>query len=595
MPAYLSSLANHLWQSTLFAVAVGFLTLAFGKNRASVRYGLWLAASVKFLLPFSLLAALGSEIHWRATPAPTTPVFTSAVDQISRPFGGSIQTSPSQQSRPPREPGRIVLLGVWLCGFGVVATAWARQLRRIRAALRKASPLDLRLRIPALSSPSRLEPGIVGIFRPTLLLPEGIMDRLTPAQWHAILAHELCHAERRDNLTAAIQMVVEAIFWFHPLVWWIGAQLVKERERACDEEVLLQGGDREAYAEGILKVCKLYLESPLVCAAGVTGADLKKRVEEIMTGQIAGRLNLGKKVLLGAVGFAALAGPMVIGIVQGPSLRAQSKPPETLAFEVASIKENKSEDPRAGIGMQFLPGGRFVARNLPLVVVIATAYDLPPFGSPRLTTGPSFDRGVGNARYDIEATAEKGAIPDDATVKVRQEKVRLMLQTLLADRFKMVMRRETKEIPVYALTVAKGGPKLQKAAVEEKDCSENPTGPSDPARCHAFEGGQGRGLHAPAVSIAEVASAVENFADRPVVDKTGIQGLYNIQTEGWVSMRPRPPRAPGEEPTAEDLAFADPARPTIFQIFDRLGLKLESTKAPVEVFVIEHVEKPAEN
>jgi uncharacterized protein (TIGR03435 family) len=364
-----------------------------------------------------------------------------------------------------------------------------------------------------------LEPGIVGIFRPTLLLPEGIMDRLTPAQWDAILAHELCHAERRDNLTAAIQMVVEAIFRFHPLVWWIGVQLVKERERACDEEVLLHGGDREAYAEGILNVCKLYLESPLVCAAGVTGADLKKRVEEIMTRRIAEKLNFGTKLALAAAGLAAAVTPVVIGIVEGPLLQAQSQPTERLAFEVASIKENKSEDPRAGIGMQFLPGGRFVARNLPLIAVIATAYDLPPFGSPRLTTGPSFDHGVGNARYDIEATAEKSKIPEGATIKLRQEKMRLMLQTLLADRFKMILRRETKEIPVYAVTVAKGGLKLQKAAVEEKDCSENPSGPNDPARCHAFEGGQGRGLHAPAVSIAEVASAVENFADRPVVEK----------------------------------------------------------------------------
>jgi len=90
-------------------------------------------------------------------------------------------------------------------------------------------------------------------------------------------------------------------------------------------------------------------------------------------------------------------------------------------------------------------------------------------------------------------------------------------------------------------------------------------------------------------------SGVEVFSDRPVLDRTGIRGLFNIQTEGWVPMRPRPPRPPDQEPTAEDLAFADPARPTIFQIFDRLGLKLESTKAPVEVFVIDRIEKPSEN
>ena len=69
IPDYLSTLANHLWQSTVFAAAAGFLTLAFRKHRAGVRYGLWLAASVKFLIPFSLLVALGAQFGWRTAPA----------------------------------------------------------------------------------------------------------------------------------------------------------------------------------------------------------------------------------------------------------------------------------------------------------------------------------------------------------------------------------------------------------------------------------------------------------------------------------------------------------------------------------------------
>ncbi len=115
-----------------------------------------------------------------------------------------------------------------------------------------------------------------GIFRPVLLLPEGITERLTAAQLEAILAHELCHVRRRDNLTAAIHMVVETVFWFHPLVWWIRARLIDERERACDEEVLRLGSEAEVYAESILEACKLYLESPLACVSGVTGSDLEE-------------------------------------------------------------------------------------------------------------------------------------------------------------------------------------------------------------------------------------------------------------------------------------------------------------------------------
>ena len=92
----------------------------------------------------------------------------------------------------------------------------------------------------------------------------------------ANVTHELRHVCRRDNLAAVVHMLVEAIFWFYPLVWWLGSRLVDERERACDEEVLLLGSAPQSYAEGILKICEFYLESPVVCAAGVTGSNLKE-------------------------------------------------------------------------------------------------------------------------------------------------------------------------------------------------------------------------------------------------------------------------------------------------------------------------------
>src|SRR5881409_3678285 len=104
-----------------------------------------------------------------------------------------------------------------------------------------------------------MEPGVVGLWRPIVLVPAGIDAQLTRAQLEAILAHELCHVRRRDNLTAAIHMVVETIFWFHPPVWWIRARLVEERERACDEAVLRMASDPQVYAEGILNVCRFYL------------------------------------------------------------------------------------------------------------------------------------------------------------------------------------------------------------------------------------------------------------------------------------------------------------------------------------------------
>jgi uncharacterized protein (TIGR03435 family) len=261
----------------------------------------------------------------------------------------------------------------------------------------------------------------------------------------------------------------------------------------------------------------------------------------------------------------------------------EATPPWT--FEAASVKPNKSE---ARPGIQFLPGGRFTSTNMPLQILIASAYNLP-FQSIRLSGGPDWIR---SERYDIEATAGPGAVPTGLSSKAREDKTRLMLQALLADRFKLAVRREAKELPVYVVVVGKNGPKLQRSKIEEKDCPEGPA--TFGVSCHNIQGGMGRGLHAKAVTVSDIAMFVENWSDRPVIDKTGIQGLFEVETDGWAPLRSRPV-APGTEPSAEDVAMADPTRPTLFLIFERLGLKMESQRAPVEVFVIDHVEKPSEN
>jgi uncharacterized protein (TIGR03435 family) len=588
IPAYLLPLANHLWQSTLFAAATGLLTLAFRKNRAPVRYGLWLAASLKFLIPFSLLVGIGSQLDFRTAPSATPAPLSFVAHQMAQPFTPSIPEPglPLVPPKPSRVP--VVLLGVWLCGFMTSMLPWFNRWRRVRAALRSASPLALDLPIRAMSSSMRLEPGVFGILKPVLLLPDGLIGHLTPAQLDAVLAHELCHVRRRDNLAAAVHMVVEALFWFHPVVWWIETRMMEERERACDEEVLREARDPEVYAEGLLNVCKLYLESPLACMSGVTGANLKKRIEAIMTQRVTLNLTFAKKLLLAAAGMAAVATPILIGILNAPQARGQSQQGPHLAFEVASVKSNKTADPRQ-VRWQYLPGGGLSATNVPPYVYIAEAYNIP-IQSVRLSGGPDWIR---SERYDIQATAEKGSIPAGLSRDARIEKSRLMLQTLLADRFHLTMRRETKEIPVYAVVIGKDGPKLQKSAIEEKDCPDAPD--LGDATCHGFNGGQGRGLHGKMVNMTDLVEYVSNWTDRPLLDKTGLRGLFAVETEGWQPMRQRPAREAGAEPTAEDLRFADPTTPTLFMIFERLGLKMEPQKAPVEMFVIDHVERPTEN
>jgi hypothetical protein len=210
-----------------------------------------------------------------------------------------------------------------------------------------------------------LEPGVVGIRRPILLLPDRIAECLTPEQLDAVVVHELCHVQRRDNLTATVHMFVEAVFWFHPLVWWIGARLVAERERACDEAVLTRGLRPRDYADAILNVCKLYVESPLACVAGVTGSNLRRRVDDIMVRRTGIGLSLARKAALSLATIGALVLPVVVGAVTAP-LRAQATPSEmpatdTPKFEAASIRPCDPDAPRpdgrsGGAGAVASPG-----------------------------------------------------------------------------------------------------------------------------------------------------------------------------------------------------------------------------------------------
>jgi len=268
-------------------------------------------------------------------------------------------------------------------------------------------------------------------------------------------------------------------------------------------------------------------------------------------------------------------------------LLAPAQTPTPPSFEVSSVKRNTSQDRP---GAQYLPGGRLSVHNMPLFLVIADAYNVPFQGSPQLIGGPDWLRAE---RYDIEATAESGAIPPGTSAAAARDEMRLMLRSLLASRFQLKIHSETRDLPVYSLTIAKGGPKLQKAKTQEKDCPEAPA--TFEAACHTFRGGQGQGVHGEAVSMSDLARGLANFSDRPVLDRTNLPGLFKIDTEGWVPLSPRPPRPPGQEPTAEDLAFADPARPTLFAVLEGLGLKLESQRAPVQVWVIDGAEHPSEN
>ena len=185
----------------------------------------------------------------------------------------------------------------------------------------------------------QMEPGVFGVLRPVLLLPEGINERLSAAELQSVIAHERCHIRRRDNSATAIHMFVEAIFWFHPLVWWIKARLIHEQERACDEEVLTRGVDPQVYAESILKICKLYVDSPLACVAGIAGSNLKHRIENIMRCRIGLRLGFARATLLTLGAIVALVSPVVVGMVQARVARPEVQLPSIAIPPLNFIRE----------------------------------------------------------------------------------------------------------------------------------------------------------------------------------------------------------------------------------------------------------------
>ncbi|HEX3878250.1 MAG TPA: M56 family metallopeptidase [Bryobacteraceae bacterium] len=565
----MSELANHLWQSTIFAVAVAVTAMGLRRNSARLRYWLWLAASVKFLIPLSLLVSMGGRVVM-PPDAPELPATTVLrVSTYLAPV--AVFSTPTPVVGQPHWRtglGAIWIEGmaaIWFAGSMMLLLRWFRRWRGIHKKAQDARALPIRGRLPVLSSAAVIEPGIFGLFRPVLLLPEGIVDKLTAHQFEAVLAHELCHARRRDNLTAALHMCVETIFWFHPMVWWIGARLVEERERDCDESVLKRGSQPEDYAQGIVNVCKSYIEPPLLCAAGITGADLKKRIREIMTWRGSVPVSLPRKLTLAAAGTAAICVPLAIGI-----MRAQTLPPApAYTYDAVSIHRSNPDEHGSRIGPG--PQGGMRTQNTTTMMLLTFAYGVRDY---QISGAPGW---VSSDHFDITFTPDKPEATPKQGIPLKEldafmSRNRQRTQAVLRDRFGLILRAETHELPIYALTVAKGGPKL--------------TPQEDPKRGPSLQGSKTR-ITGVGATIAILAGHLSVVLGRPVKDETGLDGRYDFKLE-WTPDSP-------EEPSPEAPITAE-AGPSIFTaITEQLGLRLESKKGPVPVYVIEKIDKPSEN
>lgn len=635
--AIVPALGNHLWQSTLFVIAAGLLTLLLRKNQARGRYWMWLAASVKFLIPSSALVAIGNHLAWRSGSAVSTTSFYVAVQEVSQPFTQSAIPPVPHVAAASASSGATshllpaILAGLWLCGFLTVLISWCVRWRRISTTVRESVPLSegrevealrrveqvtgVRKPIEMLLSRSMLEPGIFGMSRPVLLWPHGISEYLEGAHLDAVLAHELWHVRRRDNLTAAIHMAVEAIFWFYPPVWWLGARLVEERERACDEEVMQSGGERRIYAESILKVCEFCVGSPLACVSGVTGADLKKRMVHIMSEHVAQKLEFSKKVLLWVAALVVVVAPIVFGLVNATPSAAQSDSISAVLSPFTSVSVRPSQASTAVgtdqsgdksktffmtaggdaganptyagshqrmVRMFYSPEG-YTAANVTLRDLIEEAYGVQ---TDQIVGGPDW---LNTARFDVHAQVDKVRMNPANREQMEQSRIenQKRLQMLLADQFKLVLSSQNKNLSTYDLVIGDGGSKLQPA-----NSADTMMGPDDrPMGVHRLmmnqSQGQVMGFAAQGASTDVLAQQLSRQLGTPVVDKTGLKGDYDFSLQ-WA--------APRKDSSPESEAAPDASSNTslLSAVEQQLGLKLEPQSGPTQVFVIEHVVKPAE-
>ena len=616
LSAMWAALGNHLWQSTLFALSAGLLAWALRGSQARARYWLWLAASVKFLVPFSALVAMGSRLSWSHAVEGSNNGLYFVIEGLIRPFPQPPVTQPASTMFLSGLADMLpaLLAAGWVCGSVVVLVVWLLRYRKISAALRHAVPLregrevealdrlasvgGVRKKIDIFLSRASLEPGVLGIARPALVWPEGISDRLEDAHLDAILAHEVWHVRRHDNLAAMVHMLVEAIFWFHPLVWWLGGRLVEERERACDEEVLQSGSDRQVYAESILKICEFCVGSPLACVSGVTGADLKKRIVHIMTKNVASKLNFSRKLLLSVAGLLSIALPIIYGLARPAQGHAQSSSqnaaPNAAVFNSGGLHVSITPgDPGNGViqtRIIYSPNG-LMAKNQTLLELIKLAYGVQ---ANQISGGPDW---ISSARFNIEVKLDDSLVAELKKLPPERHKMEhdLLFQNLLADQFKLALHRESRLLPGYALVIAQNGPKVQPAKPGDTyaDGIKGPNGL--PAGPHRFDFGED-GFIAQALPMSFIAERLATHLNQPVVDRTALTGDYDFTLKWPQKGEPVETLVHKNAQTgAKETTVHMSAAALVAAVEEQLGLKLDPQTVPLPVLVIDRAEKPAAN
>jgi uncharacterized protein (TIGR03435 family) len=565
----------------LIAAAAGLVLFLMRIKAASARHAVWTGVALAMLL-------LPAAIVWAPkAPLPVLPrVEVTPARSMILSESGHVTGAPVLSARRPAQAPASArgseLLWVYLFGIIVFLVRLGIGTVRVKALLRGtigcASPVT------------------VGWLRPRVILPA------ESSQWPqrrlgAVLAHEREHARRRDPLWQSIAILNRAVFWFHPLAWWLERKVAELSEEACDAAVLASGYDAQGYSECLLDLARsVRLAGARIgnLGAAMPGCGLDRRIKKMLGGGVPSPGISRARMAWTAVLCAASAAIFAAGTL----VQAQSSSKDRSEFEVASVRPSnpdadggfKSKDGKGKGGLPpTLTHGRFLYSDS-LFGMIVRAYGIkgcrPALEADcaLLSGGPNW---IKKDKFDIQAKIPDGA-PEYTFTQFfagRAPQIQAMLQALLGTRFQLRVHRETKRMPIYALVVTKNGPKIKKAGAVER--TQLPDGTYFEKRGVMFQpavqpdGERVIRLNARNASMQEVAETFSSILERPVLDRTGLTGEFDFTMEY---------AADGDQAL---VALGGPELFTAFQ--EQAGLKLEATRAAVDVLVIDHAEKPSEN
>ena len=564
-----SPMAAMLAKLTLILVA-GLLGVRLARrSRASVRHAV-LAAMFGALVALPLVSLITPKIRVGLTivqekePAPTIVIpatsRTPRAEPSSQEPGGA-----RADSRVPMYRLSDWLLMGWMSGVALfllplaVGTWQVMVLRRSGLPwLRGQATVDrlaasggIAVQVELLIDESLPGPMTCGLFRPAIVLPKEAQN-WEAADLHRAIVHELEHVRRRDWMCLSMARVVCAVYWFHPLVWIAWRRLALEAERSCDDAVLANS-EATAYADqlmGIAERISRARRSPVLAMAN--RSDLSTRIRAVLDShQPRGRT--GRFAVLAAV----VASVFVLAMSSLRMVAAAQTAAETFRFDVASIRPAPPESRGSTINNA---RNIFEIRNFTIRSLIQYAYSIH---TAQLIGGPDW---TGRERFDINAKSDhvQENEADPKRMSTRDQRGRSGVRALLEDRFQLKLRQESREIPVYSMTIDKGVHKLTPSA-------------SGAGRYSTTRNNNNRILMVEGLSTKGIAEAL-NTLERPVVDETGLDGLWDFNM------------------TWSDSLDNDGSAPSLFTALrEQTGLRLTAKKGVATTYVIEKVERPSEN